>query len=67
VPGVAVMLAADLDAWPPNGAIFIAIGRAEVLQRLMDVGVIVDHDCRIAAFCHLRAGQVCPQASHWPE
>jgi UDP-3-O-[3-hydroxymyristoyl] glucosamine N-acyltransferase len=36
VPGVAMMSAADLDALPPNGQLFIAIGRAEVRQRLMD-------------------------------
>ena len=36
VPGVAVMSASDLDVLPPNGQLFVAIGRAEVRQRLMD-------------------------------
>lgn len=30
------------------------IGRGSIV----DVGVIVDHDCRIDAFCHLRPGKV---------
>ncbi len=117
VPGVAVVSATHLDALRPSGQLFIAIGRAEVRQRLMDryaergwqlpalihprasvapdaalgagvivaagavvesgtqvgrgaivaVGVIDDHDCRVAAFCHLREGQVCRPASYWPE
>lgn len=33
---------------------------------IIDISAVVDHDCRIAAFSHLRAGQVCPPATLWP-
>lgn len=36
VPGVAVVSAIDLAVPPPNGQLFVAIGRAEVRERLMD-------------------------------
>lgn len=29
-------------------------------------GAIVDHDAELAAFSHLRPGQVCPAAGRWP-
>lgn len=38
------------------------IGRGAIV----DVGAIVDHDAEVAAFSHLRPGQVCPAASRWP-
>lgn len=36
VPGVAVLGGTELEVPPPNGQLFVAIGRAEVRQRLMD-------------------------------
>lgn len=30
------------------------IGRGAII----DIGVLLDHECRVGAFCHLRAGQV---------
>ena len=36
VPGVAVVPAIELEVSPPTGQMFVAIGRAEVRQRLMD-------------------------------
>jgi carbonic anhydrase/acetyltransferase-like protein (isoleucine patch superfamily) len=38
------------------------IGRGAIV----DVGAIVDHDCQIEDYCHLRPGQVCPAGSVWP-
>jgi UDP-N-acetylbacillosamine N-acetyltransferase len=32
---------------------------------IIDVGAIVDHDCFIAPFSHLRAGQICQPRTHW--
>jgi UDP-3-O-[3-hydroxymyristoyl] glucosamine N-acyltransferase len=30
------------------------VGRGAII----DIGVVVDHECRIGAFCHLRPGEV---------
>jgi PglD N-terminal domain len=33
---------------------------------IVDIGALVDHDCDIAEFSHLRAGQVCAAGTRWP-
>ncbi len=38
------------------------VGRGAII----DIGVLVDHECRIGAFCHLRPGEVCVPRSDIP-
>ena len=41
----------------------VRIGRGAIV----DIGALVDHDARVAAFAHVRAGTVCAAASEWNE
>ena len=34
---------------------------------IVDIGALVDHDARIPAFAHLRAGAVCAAGTEWKE
>jgi bacillosamine biosynthesis N-acetyltransferase PglD-like protein len=40
----------------------VGIGRGVIV----DVGAVVDHDATLAAYCHLKAGQVVGPGAHWP-
>ena len=60
-----------LDAVLEDGVLVAAGAVVESAARvgrgsIVDIGVLVDHDVSIAAFSHLRPGQVCPAGSVWP-